>query len=92
MKITKPNLRKLIQEELSALSEKAMIPMGEILEKEEIIKRYLSQMFDELGRDELPDRFSEQNLLEPIIQRYLSGRRSVRKPMFNKLSGRMQNK
>ncbi len=66
--------------------------MGEILEKEEVIKRHLSEMFDELGRDELPDRFSEEDLLEPIIQRYLSGRRGVRKPMFNKFTGRMQNK
>ncbi len=84
--------QKFLKEEPPALSERAAIPMGEILEKEEIIKKYLSQMFDELGRDELPDRFSEQDLLEPIIQRYLSGRRSVRKPMFNKLTGRMQNK
>ena len=87
MKITKSQLREIIQEEL--LKERAAIPMDEILRAEDIIKKHLEEMFDEIGRDGLPDNFSTDILVEPIVQKYISGRRSDRKPRFDKLTGRM---
>ena len=92
MKITKSQLQEIIKEEMEALSEKQSISMSELVEKEEIVKRHLAVMFDELGREDLPERFSEQSLLEPIIKRYLSARRNVRRVYFDKLTGRMKNK
>ena len=92
MKITKSQLKEIIKEEMEALSEKQSISMSELAEKEEIVKRHLAEMFDELGREDLPERFSEQSLLEPIIKRYLSARRNVRRAYFDKLTGRMKNK
>ena len=89
MKITKPNLRKLIKEELSALSERAAIPMDDILRAEDIIKKHLEEMFDEIGRDDLTKNFSTEILVEPIIQKYVNSRRANLKPRFDKLTGRM---
>ena len=71
------------------LEERAAVPMEDIVRAEDIIKRYLEEMFDEIGRDGLPERFSLDTLVEPIIQKYISGRRSDRTPRFNKMTGRM---
>ena len=74
------------------LEERAAIPMEDIVRAEDIIKRYLEEMFDEIGRDGLPDRFSLDTLVEPIIQKYISARRSDRTPRFNKMTGRMNRR
>jgi len=74
------------------LKERAAIPMEDILRAEDIIKKHLEEMFDEIGRDGLPDRFSLDTLVEPIIQKYISARRSDRTPRFNKLTGRMNRR
>jgi len=92
MKITKSHLQEIIKEEVEALSEKQSINMKEVEMKEAVIMKHLTAMFDELGREELPKRFSEKSLLKPIIDRYLSARRNVRTPYFDKLTGRMKNK
>ena len=52
-------------------------------------EKHLEEMFDEIGRDGLPERFSLDALVEPIIQKYISARRSDRTPRFNKMTGRM---
>tara|TARA_B100000287_G_scaffold367750_1_gene363654 strand:+ start:331 stop:621 length:291 start_codon:yes stop_codon:yes gene_type:complete len=92
VKITKPNLRKLIKEELAALSERAAIPMDEILRAEDIIKKHLEEMFDEIGREDLSKNFSTEILVEPIIQKYINSRRANIKPRFDKLTGRMRRR
>ncbi len=71
------------------LEERAAIPMEEIVRAEDIIKKHLEEMFDEIGRDGLPDNFSTEILVEPIVKKYISGRRADRKPRFNKMTGRM---
>ncbi len=71
------------------LEERAAIPMEEIVRAEDIIKKHLKEMFDEIGRDGLPDNFSTDILVEPIVKKYISGRRADRKPRFNKMTGRM---
>ena len=73
----------------ATLKERAAIPMEEILRAEDIIKKHLEEMFDEIGRDNLPDRFSVDILLEPIINKYIRGRRAKKIPHFNKLTGKM---
>ena len=99
IKLTKDQLRQMIKEALSTdesdvqfIDEKQSINMKDVDMKEEIIMRHLTAMFDELGREELPKRFSEKSLLKPIIDRYISARRNVREPYFDKLTGRMKNK
>jgi hypothetical protein len=74
------------------LDEKQSINMKDVEMKEAVIMKHLKAMFDELGREELPKRFSEESLLKPIIDRYISARRNVREPYFDKLTGRMKNK
>jgi len=74
------------------LDEKQSINMKDVEMKEAVIMKHLTAMFDELGREELPKRFSEESLLKPIIDRYISARRNVRTPYFDKLTGRMKNK
>ena len=76
----------------STLKERAAIPMEDIVRAEDIIKKHLEEMFDEIGRDGLPERFSLDALVEPIIQKYISARRSDRTPRFNKLTGRMNRR
>ena len=73
----------------SVIKERAAIPMDEILRAEDIIRKHLEEMFDEIGRDGLPDNFSTDILVEPIVKKYISGRRADRKPRFNKMTGRM---
>jgi len=80
----------MIKEEI--LAEKQSINMVDVEMKEAVIMKHLKAMFDELGREELPKRFSEKSLLKPIIDRYISARRNVREPYFDKLTGRMKNK
>lgn len=88
MKITQSQLRKIIKEEL--LKERAAIPMEDIMRAEMIIKKHLDEMFEEIGTEDLPENFSTEILVEPIVQKYISGRRSHRKPRFDKLTGRMR--
>jgi len=71
------------------LEERAAIPMEDIVRAEIIIKKHLDEMFDEIGTEELPENFSTEILVEPIVQKYISGRRAHRKPRFNKMTGRM---
>ena len=75
--------------ESETLEERAAIPMEEIVRAEDIIKKHLEEMFDEIGRDGLPDNFSTDILVEPIVKKYINGRRADRKPRFNKMTGRM---
>ena len=90
MKISKADLLEMIKEEI--LAEKQSMNMKVVKQKEAIIMKHLTAMFDELDREELPNRFSEESLLKPIIDRYISARRNVRTPYFDKLTGRMKNK
>tara|TARA_R100000315_G_C5173140_1_gene100024 strand:- start:140 stop:412 length:273 start_codon:yes stop_codon:yes gene_type:complete len=90
MKISKADLLEMIKEEI--LAEKQSMNMKVVKQKEAVIMKHLTAMFDELGREELPNRFSEESLLKPIIDRYLDARRNVRIPYFDKLTGRMKNK
>ena len=76
----------------ATLKERAAVPMEDIVRAEDIIKKHLEEMFDEIGRDGLPERFSLDTLVEPIIQKYISARRSDRTPRFNKMTGRMNRR
>ena len=71
------------------LKERAAIPMDEILRAEDIIRKHLEEMFDEIGRDDLTQNFSTEILVEPIVQKYINSRRANTKPRFDKLTGRM---
>ena len=71
------------------ITERAAIPMEDIMRAEMIIKKHLDEMFEEIGTEDLPENFSTEILVEPIVQKYISGRRSNRKPRFDKLTGRM---
>jgi len=81
-----------ISDEGETLEERAAVPMEDIVRAEDIIKKHLEEMFDEIGRDGLPERFSLDTLVEPIIQKYISGRRSDGSPRFNKMTGRMNRR
>ena len=74
------------------LEERAAIPMEDILRAEDIIKKHLEEMFDEIGREDLSQNFSTEILVEPIIQKYVNSRRAQRNPRFNKLTGRMNRR
>ena len=74
----------------SVIKERAAIPMEDIMRAEMIIKKHLDEMFEEIGTEDLPENFSTEILVEPIVQKYISGRRSHRKPRFDKLTGRMR--
>ena len=71
------------------LEERAAIPMDEILRAEDIIRKHLEEMFDEIGRDDLTKNFSTEILVEPIVKKYINSRRANLKPRFDKLTGRM---
>jgi hypothetical protein len=64
-------------------------PYGRDRPCKDIIKKHLEEMFNEIGRANLPENFSTDILVEPIVKKYISGRRSDRTPRFNKLTGRM---
>ena len=74
------------------LEERAAIPMDEILRAEDIIRKHLEEMFDEIGRDDLTKNFSTEILVEPIVQKYINSRRANLKPRFDKLTGRMRRR
>ena len=74
------------------LEERAAIPMDEILRAEDIIKKHLEEMFDEIGREDLSKNFSTEILVEPIVQKYVNSRRAQRTPRFNKMTGRMNRR
>ena len=74
------------------LEERAAIPMDEILRAEDIIKKHLEEMFDEIGREDLTKNFSTDILVEPIVQKYVNSRRANMKPRFDKLTGRMRRR
>ena len=76
----------------STLKERAAIPMEDILRAEDIIKKHLEEMFDEIGREDLSQNFSTEILVEPIIQKYVNSRRANIKPRFDKLTGRMRRR
>ena len=76
----------------STLKERAAIPMEDIVRAEDIIKKHLEEMFDEIGREDLSQNFSTEILVEPIIQKYVNSRRAQRNPRFNKLTGRMSRR
>ena len=71
------------------LEERAAIPMEDILRAEDIIRKHLEEMFDEIGRDDLTKNFSTEILVEPIVTKYINSRRANLKPRFDKLTGRM---
>ena len=75
--------------ESATLEERAAIPMDEILRAEDIIRKHLEEMFDEIGRDDLTKNFSTEILVEPIVTKYINSRRANLKPRFDKLTGRM---
>ena len=75
--------------ESETLEERAAIPMEDILRAEDIIKKHLEEMFDEIGRDDLSKNFSTEILVEPIVQKYVNSRRAQRNTNFNPLTGRM---
>ena len=75
--------------ESETLEERAAIPMDEILRAEDIIRKHLEEMFDEIGRDDLTKNFSTEILVEPIVTKYINSRRANLKPRFDKLTGRM---
>ena len=81
-----------ISDEGETLEERAAIPMEDILRAEDIIKKHLEEMFDEIGREDLSQNFSTEILVEPIIQKYVNSRRAQRNPRFNKLTGRMNRR
>ena len=74
------------------LEERAAIPMDEILRAEDIIRKHLEEMFDEIGRDDLTQNFSTEILVEPIVTKYINSRRANMKPRFDKLTGRMRRR
>jgi len=74
------------------LKERAAIPMEDIMRAEMIIKKHLDEMFDEIGTEDLPENFSTEILVEPIVQKYINSRRAQRTPRFNKLTGRMSRR
>ena len=81
-----------ISDEGETLEERAAIPMEDIVRAEDIIKKHLEEMFDEIGREDLSQNFSTEILVEPIIQKYVNSRRAQRNPRFNKLTGRMNRR
>ena len=76
----------------ATLKERAAIPMEDIMRAEMIIKKHLDEMFDEIGTEGLPENFSTEILVEPIVQKYIHSRRAQRTPRFNKLTGRMSRR
>ena len=76
----------------SVIKERAAIPMEDIMRAEMIIKKHLDEMFEEIGTEDLPENFSTEILVEPIVQKYINSRRANMKPRFDKLTGRMRRR
>ena len=70
------------------LEERAAVPYADIQRAQEIIKTHLGKMFDEIGREDLPKRFSLDTLVNTILQRYVDARKANVKTKFNPLTGR----
>ena len=88
MKFTESELREIIKEEL--MSERSGITGAEITRAREIIQKHLRLMFDEIGRDKLPKKFSTEILVQPILDKWSRGRRGPVKA-FNPLTRKMTN-
>mgnify|MGYP003114447658 CR=1 FL=1 len=82
MKITRNQIREMVKKQLDE------VPEPEALRAQEIIKRHLENMFDEIGREDLPKRFSLDTLVNTIEQRYIDARKAARPSRFNPLTGR----
>jgi hypothetical protein len=74
--------------ESETLEERAAVPYADIQRAQEIIKTHLGKMFDEIGREDLPKRFSLDTLVNTILQRYVDARKANVKTKFNPLTGR----
>ena len=74
MKFTESELREIIKEEL--MSERSGVTGAEIQRAREIIQKHLRLMFDEIGTDKLPKKFSTEILVQPILDKWVQGRRS----------------
>ena len=72
----------------SNVKESAAVPMGDANRARDIIRTYLEEMFDKIGRDDLPTRFSLDTLVNTIEQRYVDARKANVKTKFNPLTGR----
>mgnify|MGYP001039433063 CR=1 FL=1 len=72
----------------SNVKENAAVPMGDANRARDIIRTHLEEMFDEIGREDLPKRFSLDTLVDTIEQRYVDARQANIKPKFNPLTGR----
>ena len=72
----------------SNVKESAAVPMGDANRARDIIKAHLKEMFDEIGREDLPKRFSLDTLVDTIEQKYVNSRRANVKTKFNPLTGR----
>jgi hypothetical protein len=88
MKFTESELREIIKEEL--MSERSGVTGAEIKQARLIIKKHLKQMFDEIGRDKLPEKFSTEILIQPILDKWSQGRRGPVKA-YNPLTRKMTN-
>ncbi len=60
----------------SNLKERSGIHTDESTRAEKIIIKHLKQMFDEIGRENLPEKFSTEILVQPILDKWVQGRRS----------------
>ena len=72
----------------SNVKESAAVPMKDANRARDIIKTHLGKMFDEIGREDLPKRFSLDTLVNTILQRYVDARKANVKTKFNPLTGR----
>ena len=88
MKFTESELREIIKEEL--MSERSGVTGAEIAQARIIIQNHLKQMFNELGRDKLPKKFSTEILVQPILDKWAQGRRGPVKA-YNPLTRKMTN-
>ena len=60
----------------SNLKERSGVHSDESTRAEKIIIKHLKQMFDEIGRENLPKKFSTEILVQPILDKWVQGRRS----------------
>ena len=70
------------------VKESAAVPMKDADRARDIIRTYLEKMFDKIGREDLPKRFSLDTLVDTIEQKYVNSRRANVKTKFNPLTGR----
>ena len=72
----------------SNVKESAAVPMKDADRARDIIRTYLEEMFDKIGRDDLPTRFSLDTLVDTIEQKYVNSRQANITTKFNPLTGR----